>query len=182
MLSGFGCRILAYDKFPNEEVKKYAIYVDGPTQDFEHLAPFDLKKHPSWQIRNQSTPKSFLLNLSRYLPGIDNQPVYLDEPSHGVVSHPAWKRPMRVRLPGLQQIHDRRRFRRACFRAEAKVLAQLVRPQVWRLALVKEKVDPAHRVNNATGPGLAFAGGDRRRTLAAQRGRHASAKIPILLV
>lgn len=31
MLSGFGCRILAYDKFPNEEVKKYATYVDGPT-------------------------------------------------------------------------------------------------------------------------------------------------------
>jgi D-lactate dehydrogenase len=30
-LSGFGCRILAYDKYPNEEVKKYATYVDGPT-------------------------------------------------------------------------------------------------------------------------------------------------------
>jgi D-lactate dehydrogenase len=30
-LSGFGCRILAYDKFPNEAVKQYATYVDGPT-------------------------------------------------------------------------------------------------------------------------------------------------------
>ena len=30
-LSGFGCRILAYDKYPNEEAKKYATYVDGPT-------------------------------------------------------------------------------------------------------------------------------------------------------
>ena len=30
-LSGFGCRILAYDQFPNEAVKPYATYVDGPT-------------------------------------------------------------------------------------------------------------------------------------------------------
>ena len=30
-LSGFGCRLLAYDKFPSEEAKKYATYVDGPT-------------------------------------------------------------------------------------------------------------------------------------------------------
>jgi hypothetical protein len=72
----------------------------------EHLDSFHLRTNRSRQIRNQSTPKSFLLNLPRYLPGIDNQPVYLDEPSHGVVAHPAGKRPMRVRLPGLQQIHD----------------------------------------------------------------------------
>ena len=30
-LSSFGCRILAYDKYLNEEAKKYATYVDGPT-------------------------------------------------------------------------------------------------------------------------------------------------------
>ncbi len=30
-LSGFGCRILAYDQFPNETVKPWATYVDGPT-------------------------------------------------------------------------------------------------------------------------------------------------------
>jgi len=30
-LSGFGCRILAYDQYPNEAVKQYASYVDGPT-------------------------------------------------------------------------------------------------------------------------------------------------------
>ena len=30
-LSGFGCRILAYDKFPNDAVKQWATYVDGPT-------------------------------------------------------------------------------------------------------------------------------------------------------
>ena len=30
-LSGFGCRILAFDKHPKEEAKKYATYVDGPT-------------------------------------------------------------------------------------------------------------------------------------------------------
>lgn len=30
-LSGFGCRILAYDKFPNDAVKSWATYVDGPT-------------------------------------------------------------------------------------------------------------------------------------------------------
>ena len=30
-LSGFGCRILAYDQFPSEAVKPYATYVDGPT-------------------------------------------------------------------------------------------------------------------------------------------------------
>jgi lactate dehydrogenase-like 2-hydroxyacid dehydrogenase len=30
-LSGFGCRILAYDLYPNEEVKKYAEYVDLDT-------------------------------------------------------------------------------------------------------------------------------------------------------
>lgn len=30
-LSGFGCRILAYDKFPSDEAKRYATYVDGPT-------------------------------------------------------------------------------------------------------------------------------------------------------
>jgi len=29
-LSGFGCRILAYDQFPNETVKPWATYVDGP--------------------------------------------------------------------------------------------------------------------------------------------------------
>lgn len=30
-LSGFGCRILAYDQFPHETVKPWATYVDGPT-------------------------------------------------------------------------------------------------------------------------------------------------------
>lgn len=30
-LSGFGCKILAYDKFENEEVKQYATYVDADT-------------------------------------------------------------------------------------------------------------------------------------------------------
>ena len=30
-LSGFGCRIIAYDKYPNEAVKQWATYVDGPT-------------------------------------------------------------------------------------------------------------------------------------------------------
>ncbi len=30
-LSGFGCRILAYDQFPNEAVTQWATYVDGPT-------------------------------------------------------------------------------------------------------------------------------------------------------
>ncbi len=30
-LSGFGCRILAFDKYPSEEAKKYATYVDRPT-------------------------------------------------------------------------------------------------------------------------------------------------------
>lgn len=30
-LSGFGCRILAYDMYPSEVVKQWATYVDGPT-------------------------------------------------------------------------------------------------------------------------------------------------------
>jgi D-lactate dehydrogenase len=30
-LSGFGCRLLAYDKVPNEEAAQYATYVDGET-------------------------------------------------------------------------------------------------------------------------------------------------------
>jgi D-lactate dehydrogenase len=30
-LSGFGCRILAHDKYPDETVKQWASYVDGPT-------------------------------------------------------------------------------------------------------------------------------------------------------
>ena len=31
LLSGFGCRILAYDLHENEDVKKYATYVDKDT-------------------------------------------------------------------------------------------------------------------------------------------------------
>lgn len=31
MLSGFGCRILAYDPYPNEQVRQWAEYVDLPT-------------------------------------------------------------------------------------------------------------------------------------------------------
>ena len=30
-LSGFGCRILAYDKYPNDIARQWATYVDGPT-------------------------------------------------------------------------------------------------------------------------------------------------------
>jgi hypothetical protein len=53
---------------------------------------------------------------------------------------------------------------------------------VRRLALVEQKVDPTHRVNNATGPSIGFSGGDWRRTLAAKRRYHAPTKAPIFFV
>jgi hypothetical protein len=79
---------------------------------------------------------------------------------------------MRVGLPGIQQFHDRRRFCTPCARAEAKVSAQFVRPHVRRLAPVEQEVDLANRVNDGTGPGVGFAGCDRRRALAAKLGCH----------
>ena len=89
---------------------------------------------------------------------------------------------MRVSLPGIQQVHDHRRFRAPGARAEAKVPAQFVRPQVRRLASVEQEVDLAHRVNNGAGPSVGFAGGDRRRALAAKLGGHQPAQVAILLV
>ncbi len=71
-LSGFGCRILAYDKYPNEAVKQYATYVDGPT--FAHESDIITLHCPltpeTQHILNQETMPYlkdgvFIVNTSR---------------------------------------------------------------------------------------------------------------------
>jgi hypothetical protein len=101
---------------------------------------------------DQAKPVCFLLKLTRHHPDIDHNAVHLNHPDQRVVRQLAGQTPTRIKLRDPQQTHDLARFRRARTLADAEEGAQVTPTHMGRLRVVKEEVDHAQGVRDATGP------------------------------
>src|SRR5271165_4044926 len=119
-------------------------------------------------VRDQALPQCLFLELPLQMPGVDDEAVDLDHPGDRVRVHPAGQCPMRIELPNLEHGADGLRFALAGAFADPERLVDGRQLHVRLSAAVVEKVDPANRADDPTGPGLRLATKQGGRAFAGQ--------------
>jgi hypothetical protein len=119
-------------------------------------------------IGDQPLPVGIRLQVNRDRPGIHDQPVYLDEPEHGVLLEHA--RPLERGREDLhlQQIPHLLGLAAHGALGDTERGTQLVRSAVRLLRGVEQEVDLPDGIDDRPRPRAATAAGQRRRALAGQ--------------